>query len=261
MISGTILSDVIALAREAGAAALEFYHPDTPVWTKDDHSPLTLADQASHACIVHGLPDIDQETPVISEEGEHPSYDERRDWSRFWLVDPLDGTKEFLKGNGEFTINMALIEEGRPALAVILAPASGRCYYAADGQGVWRQDGTDDPVPIRVSGATAAGPLAVVESRSHPSAALERYLEPLHVVRRVPAGSSLKFCLVADGTADVYPRLGPTMEWDVAAGHGIAAMAGATVQGLTYNGPQLRNGPFVVGPSGLPSPADLVEVG
>ena len=259
MVATTVLSDAIALADDAGAATLEFYHHDTPVWTKEDQSPLTLADRASHACIVRGLREIDPQTPVISEEGEQPSYEERRDWSRFWLVDPLDGTKEFLKGNGEFTVNIALIDGGRPVLAVILAPALARCYYAADGQGVWRREGTDDPLPICASSATAAGPLAVVESRSHPSPALERYLEPLRVTRRVQAGSSLKFCLVADGTADVYPRLGPTMEWDVAAGHGIAAMAGATVQGLAYNGPELRNGPFVVGPSGLPDPTDLSE--
>ena len=259
MVATTVLSDLVSLAGEAGAAALEFYHPGTPVWTKEDRSPLTLADQASHTCIVQGLREIDPETPVISEEGEHPSHEERRSWSRFWLVDPLDGTKEFLKGNGEFTVNIALVEAGRPTMAVILAPALARWYYAADGQGVWRRDGTDDPVPIRASSSSADRPLAIVESRSHPSPALERYLEPLNVVRRVKAGSSLKFCLVADGTADAYPRLGPTMEWDVAAGHGIAAMAGATVQGLAYNGPELRNGPFVVGPPGLPDPTDLAE--
>lgn len=257
MVTTTVLSQVMALAGDAGHATLEFYHPDTPVRMKDDQSPLTLADEASHACIVKGLKDIDPDSPVISEEGNHPAYQERSRWNRFWLVDPLDGTKEFLKGNGEFTVNIALVEAGKPVLAVILAPALGRSYYAAEGHGVWRREGADEAVPIRASAATPEGPLAVVESRSHPSPALERYLERLDVSRRVQAGSSLKFCLVADGTADVYPRLGPTMEWDVAAGHGIAAMAGAAVQGLSYNGPELRNGPFVVGPSGMPDPTIL----
>lgn len=250
----TLVDQIMSLAGQAGAGVLNHYGPGVAVQLKEDRSPLTQADLASHACIVSGLADIDPDTPVISEEGELPSIEERRSWRRFWLVDPLDGTKEFIRGNGEFTVNVALIENGELILGVVLAPALELCFWATAGGGSWRRRGNGEPEPVAVSGRTATEPLVVAESRSHPSAALEAYLDGLTVARRVQAGSSLKFCWVADGTADVYPRLGPTMEWDVAAGHCIAAEAGACVVGLSYNGPTLTNGPFVVGPEGLPDP-------
>ena len=252
-----LVDQIVSLAGQAGAGVLDHYAPGVTVQLKEDRSPLTRADLASHACIMSGLADIDPDTPVVSEEGELPSIEERRSWGRFWLVDPLDGTKEFIQGNGEFTVNVALLENGEPILGVVLAPALELCFWATAGGGSWRRRGNGEPEQVAVSGRTATEPLVVAESRSHQSAALEAYLDGLTVARRVQAGSSLKFCWVADGTADVYPRLGPTMEWDVAAGHCIAAEAGAVVTGLRYNGPQLRNGAFVVGPAGLPDPGDF----
>jgi 3'(2'), 5'-bisphosphate nucleotidase len=250
----TLVEQIVSLAEQAGAGALTYYEPDVAVQLKEDRSPLTRADLASHACIVSGLANIDPDTPVISEEGELPSIEERRSWHRFWLVDPLDGTKEFVRGNGEFTVNVALLEDGEPVLGVVFAPALELCFWATAGGGSWRRRGNGNPEPVAVSGRAATEPLIVAESRSHPSPALEAYLDGLTVAGRVQAGSSLKFCWVADGTADVYPRIGPTMEWDVAAGHCIAAEAGASVVGLSYNGPDLRNGSFVVGPEGLHDP-------
>jgi 3'(2'), 5'-bisphosphate nucleotidase len=251
----TMIDGIVTLAEQAGEEILRHYQSDAPVRLKDDRSPLTVADEASHECIVAGLADLDPDIPIVSEEGAIAPWPERKAWERFWLVDPLDGTKEFINRNGEFTVNIALIEQGRPTMGVVLAPALQLCFSATAGGGAWRRNGSGEPVAIRVSGRSATDPLVVAESRSHPSAELETYLEDLTVADRVQAGSSLKFCWVADGTADVYPRLGPTMEWDVAAGHCVAAEAGASVLGLRYNGPELRNGPFVIGPEGLPDPA------
>lgn len=249
------IDGIVQLAERAGGEIMRHYGGGAPVRKKDDRSPLTVADEASHACIVASLEDLDPGIPIISEEGTLAPWAERQDWSRFWLVDPLDGTKEFLQGNGEFTVNIALIEQGRPVLGVVLAPALDLCFFATSGAGAWCREGSSAPVSVTVSRRMATDPLVVAESRSHPSPELETYLEGLTVAHRVQAGSSLKFCWVADGTADVYPRLGPTMEWDVAAGHCIAAEAGAAVVGLRYNGRELRNGPFVVGPEGLPDPS------
>ncbi len=257
MVTATLLADCVALARAAGLATLEHYRNDTAVEYKDDRSPLTAADRASHQLITETLAELSPEVPIISEEGELPGYSVRRSWRSFWLVDPLDGTKEFIKGNGEFTVNIALIEDGRPELGVIYAPALDLIYAAASGEGAWRSSNGAAPEQIATSGAAAHDPLTVAESRSHPSAELEEYLSRLTVADRVQVGSSLKFGLVADGTADVYPRLGPTMEWDVAAGHCLvrcASQGGANVWGLGYNSESLRNGPFVVGPPGLPDP-------
>lgn len=245
-----MLEALRTLARDAGRAILAHYDGPVAVEEKADRSPLTLADTAAHAVIVEGLLTIDPATPVISEEGEIPPYEERKGWTRFWLVDPLDGTKEFLKRNGEFTVNIALVERGTPTLGVIYAPAKDLMYSAELGRGAWRVTASGVPERIFTRERTGTGPLTIVESRSHPSPEMAEFLQGIEVGERVEAGSSLKFCMVAEGKADVYPRLGPTMEWDVAAGDCIyrsAARTGTHASPLTYNKPDLRNSRFVIG--------------
>ncbi len=241
---------VAAIAVEAGRATLEHYHVGVVAETKSDNSPVTAADRAAHRLILDRLSSWDATVPVISEEGEMPDPALRRTWNRFWLVDPLDGTKEFISRNGEFTVNIALIEYGAPVLGAVYAPALGVLYYAARGLGSWKREGDGPPVRIVSVPPSAGKPLRIVESRSHPSAELEEFLATLPVAERIPAGSSLKFCLVAEGKADVYPRFGPTMEWDVAAGDCVFRCSGAGRERrspLTYNTPALRNEGFVIG--------------
>ena len=188
--------------------------------------------------------------PVISEEGGIADYAERRAWRQFWLVDPLDGTKEFISRNGEFTVNIALVDDGAPVLGVVFAPALELAYVAGRDLGAWRREGGGTAVRIASAPPAPGAGLAVVESRSHPSPALEAFLRTVPVRRRIPMGSSLKFCLVADGSADVYPRFGRTMEWDVAAGDCVFRQSGAAGERpspLRYNKPDLSNGDFVLG--------------
>jgi 3'(2'), 5'-bisphosphate nucleotidase len=217
---------------------------------KEDRSPVTLADEVAHDILVEGLRRIDPATPVISEEAELAAFEIRRGWSRFWLVDPLDGTKEFIKRRAEFTVNVALIEHGEPVFGVVLAPALDLVYWAVKGEGAWREEKGGPAERIYSNTPTPGTPLTVVESLSHPSPELEEYLKTIPVARRVKAGSSLKFCWVAEGRADLYPRLGPTMEWDVAAGDCVYRQSGKGAERrspLTYNKPDLRNTSFIIG--------------
>jgi 3'(2'), 5'-bisphosphate nucleotidase len=234
-----LLAELCAIALAAGEAILEVYGREFAVQLKSDRSPLTEADEVSHRIIGERLRALDGSVPVLSEESAPPDAATRRAWRRFWLVDPLDGTKEFLKRNGEFTVNIALVEEGRAVLGVVSAPALGRLYYGALGAGAWRRDGAGDAKPIHVR-TPAAEPPRVVGSRSHPSGELADYLAVLGPHEITPMGSSLKFCLVAEGAADVYPRFGPTSEWDTAAAQAILESAGGRMidrvgQPLRYN--------------------------
>jgi 3'(2'), 5'-bisphosphate nucleotidase len=251
MVAASLRSAVIGLAREAGRATMAYYNgAATEVREKEDRSPLTLADEAAHGILVDGLRRIDPGTPVISEESATASYETRSGWRRFWLVDPLDGTKEFIKHRAEFTVNVALIEDGEPVFGVVLAPALDLLYWAVKQGGAWREDNGGAAERIYSSAPAAGTPLTVVESLSHPSPELEEYLRTIPVARRVKAGSSLKFCWVAEGRADIYPRLGPTMEWDVAAGDCIYRQSGREGERpspLTYNKPDLRNTSFIIG--------------
>ncbi len=240
-----------AIARAAGRAAMVHYRTEVPVEYKADRSPVTAADHAAHRVILDDLRDWDPRIPIVSEEGTLPTEAEREAWTHFWLVDPLDGTKEFLSANGEFTVNIALIRRGEPVLGVIDAPALGLLYSGGPGIGAWKREGSQDPVRIYSRTTDGASPLVVAESRSHPSEDLETYLTTINVARRVQAGSSLKFCWLAEGKADVYPRFGPTMEWDVAAGDCIyrhSGTDGTRSSPLRYNKPGFRNGSFVLGP-------------
>jgi 3'(2'), 5'-bisphosphate nucleotidase len=244
-----LLDRVVELSRHAGNAIMEVYQgPAFQVTHKDDKSPLTAADLASHHTLVAGLQKLTPQWPVLSEESEHTPYETRRDWHIFWLVDPLDGTKEFLKRNGEFTVNIALVDGDTPILGVVYAPASGKMYFAARGVGAFKQE-NDETLPIRVQRGPG-GATRVIVSRSHGSDETELYTRQYGQCEFVPMGSSLKFCLVAEGVADVYPRSGPTMEWDTAAAHCILILAGGCVtsadgQRLVYNKPSLLNPGFL----------------
>jgi 3'(2'), 5'-bisphosphate nucleotidase len=248
-VDSSLLNGVVDLCRVAGEIIMTHYGRVVAT-EKADKSPLTEADLAANRSIVQALARLDPKTPVISEESELPPYEERKNWKRFWLVDPLDGTKEFLKKNGEFTVNVALIENGEPVLGVVGAPAKGVVYYAEKGRGAFKQADGKPAERIYSNTAKPGQPVVIVESRSHPSPEMDGFLKNLKIAGRVEAGSSLKFCLVADGTADLYPRFGPTMEWDVAAGDCLyrdSAREGRRKTTLTYNKPDLKNGGFVIG--------------
>ena len=259
----TELKTVIGIARQAGEKIMAIYNrvqsqDDLTMQTKDDHSPLTEADLAAHHCIIEGLKSLDPQTPVISEESALPDYEERKQWTRFWLVDPLDGTKEFIKRNGEFTVNIALIEHNVPTTGVVYAPALNLLYFAETESGSFKQiispkhEKQQPPVRIYSRKADSKKPLTLVESRSHVSQALEDYTNEnnLQISSRVASGSSLKICLVAEGKADIYPRMGPTIEWDVAAGDAIYRYSGKEEphnSELLFNKENLLNAFFVYG--------------
>jgi 3'(2'), 5'-bisphosphate nucleotidase len=221
-----LLAATCEIARDAGRAILDVYgRSDLAVARKSDDSPLTEADQVAHRIITRALAALDADIPILSEESLPAEHAARRSWSRYWLVDPLDGTKEFLKRNGEFTVNIALVDGHRAVLGAVHAPVLDRMYSGAVELGAWRADsgGTARPIAVRKN---AAAPLRVVGSRSHPTPELSEYLAALPPHEMTDMGSSLKICLVAEGAADVYPRLGPTSEWDTAAAQAILESAG-----------------------------------
>lgn len=243
----TLLEQLIPVARRAGEAIMQVYAADFVVATKADASPVTVADQAAEDVILPALAALTADVPVVAEEafaaGHRPVCG-----LRFWLVDPLDGTKEFIGRNGEFTVNIALIDGGHPALGIVFAPALGLLYAGAAGLGSFVENGTRRPIACRKPPGEG---LTVVSSRSHADQqALERFLHGRKVASSTTAGSSLKFCKLAAGEADCYPRFGRTMEWDIAAGHAILAAAGGALtdlQGaeLTYGKPGFENPHFV----------------
>lgn len=257
----TALHHVVDLAVEAGVTVMRFYGRPCEVGQKGAAGPVTAADRAAHDCIVEGLARLDPGTPIVSEEAPFPAYERRREWRRFWLVDPLDGTKEFLAVNGEFTVNVALIECGAPVLGVVVAPAMDTVYFAAHDQGAWRREAGGAPVRL-CADRSADGVTRVVESRSHPSPELEAFIATLGPVERTRLGSSLKFCRVAEGRSDVYPRFGPTMEWDVAAGDCVYRNAcpdgRRRPSPLSYNQPSMSTSRFVIGE---PKPARAASSG
>lgn len=246
-----LLEGLLPLARRAGEAIMAVYATDFTVRGKADASPVTEADEQAEAIILAGLGALTPAIPVVSEEaaarGCLPSG--AAGAARFWLVDPLDGTKEFIKRNGEFTVNIALVEAGRPVLGVVLAPALGRLFAGAGGVAAFQEDSAGRR-PLVCRRVPSAG-LTVVGSRSHGDGGeLDAFLQGKPVAGRVSVGSSLKFCLLAAGEADLYPRFGPTMEWDTAAGHGVLAAAGGRVRTLggavfSYGKPDWRNPGFI----------------
>ena len=228
-----LLEEVVAIARRAAVAVLDVYEKSFSVRAKDDASPVTEADERAHELIVPALEALTPGIAVISEEGAQPAAS-----ARFWLVDPLDGTREFIQRNGEFTINVALVEDGRPALGVVLAPATGRLFAGTTGGAFSETRGARSTIACR---CTPPEGMTVLASRSHQAdEPMRQFLDGRRVARVVSAGSSLKFCLIACAEADLYPRLGRTMEWDTAAGHAVLAAAGGRV--TTLDGAELRYG-------------------
>ena len=233
----SLLDPLVALAIDAGREILKVYSSDFEVQSKDDDSPLTQADLASHHCIVAGLEAMTPGMPIISEESGLPDYRERSQWDRYWLIDPLDGTREFVNRNDEFTVNIALIDKHKPVLGIVYVPVLDKTYVGCEGIGAQRRDGNGKVESIRVS-ATSSDPVRVVGSRSHRGASLDAYLKNLGDCNMIPMGSSLKFCVVAEGGADLYPRLGPTSEWDTAAAQAVVEQAGGSV--VTLDGKAMK---------------------
>ena len=246
-------------ALEAGAEIMKIYTDPTQdfgIEKKSDNSPLTLADKAAHLCILRYLDETG--IPILSEEGQHLPFEVRKEWNRMWVVDLLDGTKEFIKKNGEFTVNIALIENGTPVLGVIYIPVTDILYYGIVGEGAWKEapsmGRTAEKLALKQE--RGEGTFRIVVSRSHMSPETEEYISQLRKnhdkIQLISSGSSIKICLVAEGTADSYPRFAPTMEWDTAAGDAIARAAGRHVvdvhtgQPLVYNKEDLHNLWFLV---------------
>jgi len=257
-IDTTLREGAITLARDAAAAILGIYDSAFAVEHKADASPLTAADLAAHRILVEGLERLTPDIPVLSEEAaEDATWNVRCGWQRLWLVDPLDGTREFIKRNGEFSVNLALIEDGVPVFGIVQAPVTGALWHATRGIGAFRRDGNDE-VALHTR-RPARAPLRVAASRSHRDARTEAFIAKMGEVEPIGLGSSLKFCKLAEGGMDVYPRFGPTSEWDTAAGQCVLEAAGGIVidpkgRPLHYNQRDtLLNGDFLaLGDSGLP---------
>ncbi|MGH7195996.1 MAG: 3'(2'),5'-bisphosphate nucleotidase CysQ [Candidatus Saccharimonadales bacterium] len=246
-----LLNKVVAIALEAGREVLEIYESDDFKTTyKTDNSPLTRADLAANKMILHGLKDLTPNIAIVSEESLDDVPEKRFSQDYVWLVDPLDGTKEFVNKSPDFTVNIGLVENGQPVLGAVYAPARDLLYYGAKGLGAWKKTGNQKPAEISVQPRRAKPVVAV--SHSHVNQQTLEFLKQLGEHEKVDMGSSLKLCFVADGTIDIYPRLAPTMEWDTAAADAVVRAAGGQVlnyetkKPLTYNKPDLHNPFFVV---------------
>ncbi len=243
-----IQAKVLEVVRKAGRKILKIYDSEFDIEFKDDASPLTAADTAAHRCLMDVLQNLDPSFPILSEEGRDLPYDERKEWRTYWLVDPLDGTKEFINRNGQFTVNVALIHDHVPIMGVVHVPVQDTTYYAAEGLGAFKQQGDEPPKSIRVR-KPAPSKLVIVGSRSHQTPAFAQYLQKLNgEYELISIGSSLKFCLVAEGVADLYPRLGPTSEWDTAAAHCVVSQAGGYVVDLQGKALRYNTKPSVLNP-------------
>ena len=244
--------DIIKIAKDAGFAILKVYkNPNIAVNVKDDDSPLTIADKTSNEIITNALKKLTPEIPILSEEGKKIDYSERKKWKLFWLIDPLDGTKEFINKNGEFTVNIALISNGEPILGIVYAPVLDILWHGNIKEGSFKTDSDNSSIKLNVK--KPDGTIKVVASRSHSNnPKLDNFLIKYPDYKLVKMGSSIKICLVADGSADIYPRLGPTMEWDTAAAHAVVKFAGGNIYDLdnmnelTYNKSNLLNPEFLV---------------
>jgi len=223
-----LLPEVKKIADMAGDAILKVYNTDFDVEHKDDDSPLTAADTAANRVIMDELAKLTPDVPRLSEEGANIAFSERQSWTRYWLIDPLDGTREFVKKNGEFTVNIALIDHGIPVLGVVYAPVLEQSWYAAQGVGAFKQE-DGNARTISTTKPANTDKLRILVSKSHRGELVDALLEKLDDYEAVSVGSSLKFCVIAEGNADFYPRLGPTSEWDTGAGHAVLAAAGGRV--------------------------------
>jgi len=252
MLNQIDIQDIVTIAKEAGKAIMQVYKQDFEVEYKQDSSPLTLADKKANDIIEDGLNKLSVNLPILSEEGNDIPYEDRKHWEYFWLVDPLDGTKEFVKKNGEFTVNIALIYKDTPVLGVVYAPALDVCYWAKQDEGAFK-----DGKKLPLKAADQRNTYKIVASRSHMSDETQAFIEAIDTEKEkelISIGSSLKICLVAEGEADIYPRLGLTMEWDIGAANSVALEAGAQLNKYEngeysqqyYNKKNLLNQQFVV---------------
>ena len=234
----SLLPEVIKIADEASAEVLRIYRSDFEVSYKEDQSPITAADTASHNIIVKGLGSLTPDIPILSEEGAQAPWEDRKQWRRFWLIDPIDGTKEFTRRTGEFTVNIALIENGEPVMGVVTAPALNEAFWGIKGEGASKRDSTGHIRTIQVAEPHTSK--RVVASKSHLTDDTRAFIETLGAHQTVQVGSSLKFCRIAEGQADIYPRMGPTSEWDTGAAHAVLLGAGGNV--YTFKGKPLQYG-------------------
>ena len=252
VLNDDIIEGVIDIARQASAAILDVYYTDFNISFKDDKSPLTEADTLANKIITDGLEKIAPGVPILSEEGQKIPYDKRSKWETYWLVDPLDGTKEFIKKNDEFTINIALIEYNQPILGVVYAPALDRLYWGSREHGSFKLNSGGISTSISVKSQITT-PVQIAVSRSHLSPKVKTFISQFIEYNLHPMGSSLKICCVSDGTMHLYPRLGPTMEWDTAASHAIIRGAGGEIikvgtnDPIEYNKKDLLNPDFIAG--------------
>ena len=252
LITEELIQQVIKIARQAGSAIMKVYKSEFDVYIKDDNSPVTEADTKANAVITEGLKEINPEIPILSEEGRDVSFEERSKWETFWLVDPLDGTKEFIKKNNEFTVNIALLENNQPVFGVVFAPALDILYWGSTGQGAFKTISGNSHKPVAVN-SQLSDPVKIAGSRSHPSIKMNTFTSQFEKYEVKPMGSSLKICSVADGSVHFYPRLGPTMEWDTAAAHAILKSADGEIikygtnKPLEYNKRNLLNPEFIAG--------------
>ena len=236
------IENVIALVRETGAAIMDIYNKDFSIIHKSDNSPLTEADLTAHNILVNGLSKITPDIPVLSEESDNTVQKHRLEWPLYWLIDPLDGTKEFINRNGEFTINVALIRNGVPVLGIVYAPVLEALYWGELGKGAFKQEGTKMVKPITVAKVPSIPTgWRILGSRSHQSQAFQEFIKRLPGANVITMGSSLKLCLIAEGAADLYPRLSLTSEWDIAAGHAVIVAAGGQVFELSSMEPLVYN--------------------
>jgi 3'(2'), 5'-bisphosphate nucleotidase len=251
MLNQININDIVTIAKEAGNAIMEIYKKNFEVEYKPDCSPITIADKKANNIIENGLNRLFLNLPILSEEGEEITFEDRKHWEYFWLVDPLDGTKEFIKKNGEFTVNIALIRRDTPVLGVVYAPALDICYWAKQNEGAFK-----DKQKLPHKTKNQRNTFKIVASRSHKSVKTQAFIDAINTNKKkevVTIGSSLKICIVAEGEADIYPRFSPTMEWDTGAAHAILSEAGGKIidqesnDELKYNKDErLLNNNFIV---------------
>ncbi len=246
-----LVNPVCEIAKKAGAEIMKIYAEGFEIEQKKDHSPLTTADLASHTLIIEKLEKLTPEIPILSEESASISFAERSSWKNYWLIDPLDGTREFIKRNGEFTVNIALITEHSSSLGVVYIPVQDICYSASRKQGAYKQEQNQMPKKIQVRSSTPTNKPTICGSRSHAGKSLQALQEKIGEFDLISMGSSIKMCLVAEGVADIYPRFGPTSEWDTAAAHCVVNEAGGVIVDTTLKTLQYNTKDSLLNPSFL----------
>ena len=257
-ISKKLIKELIRIVSDAGSEIMKLYQTDFDIHLKKDDSPVTIADKNANYVIEKGLADLDFSIPILSEEGQDISYHSRKKWSHYWLVDPLDGTKDFIKKNGEFTVNIALMKKEMPIFGMVYAPESECYFWGGEENGSWKKKSDNEVSRIHVN-SFLEKKIKLASSRSHPSEKMEKFLLQFGDYELHPMGSSFKICLVSDGTVDLYPRLGPTMEWDTAASHAIIKGAGGELLQVDNKSPLLYNKSNLLNPEFIAGNVDIIN--